>query len=336
MLLSCNHPERIKRLLGIALAVFCEVVSVGVHAVTEEPAVATAATGQNEDHKKAGLEIRVREGGWGEVRAQDIEAVLYSVATILLEQFPGRRLNPIVVSHSPERPMTLFKKGPGNAYQVQLSARGEHWARYAYEFAHELAHILMNYDHHANAQTATFNQWFEESLCEAASLYALKRLAFVWEFRPPQPRWAAYAPEFERYVERFLSETHRQLTPDVSLAEWFEKHEDTLRGRAYLRSHNEVVANVLLPLFEENAAFWEAIGYLNLEPKRRSFRQYLQTWHDNAPDDYKDTIRYIIALFGLQGRSDRDETAAGEPLDRPSRTPMQPGVAGPTPHKHDP
>jgi hypothetical protein len=309
VVLSWGHPKLIVPVVIIALAaLWASVAPAPMHA-----AAAASGTSKPYDARtQAGLDIRVAERGWGNARAQDIETVLYSVAAVLIEHFPGRRLSPIRVSHSPERPITLYKKGPGNAYQVQLSASGEGWARYAYEFAHEFSHILMNYDHHADTQTASFNQWFEEALCEAASLYALKRLAFEWEVHPPDPRWAAYAPEFERYVERFLDETHRQLPSGVTLAAWFREHEEALRGRAYQRDHNEVVAMVLLPLFEENNAFWEAIGYLNLDPKRSTFREYLQTWHDHAPDDYKDTIRYIMALFGVLGSGDTTEAAADD------------------------
>jgi hypothetical protein len=329
--LFCGGPRKwLSRLLISGAAVLCSLGAATAYAAADEP-IAAATPNPYEQYRKAPLEIRVREGGWGAARTQDIEIVLHSVAAVLLEHFPGRRLNPIVVSHSSERPMTLYKKGPGNSYQVQLSAGGEHWARYAYEFAHEFSHILMNYDHHANARTATFNQWFEEALCEAASLYALKKLAFVWELWPPQPQWAAYSVEFERYVERFLNESHRRLDDDVSLAEWFQKHEEALRTTAYVRSSNEVVATLLLPLFEDNAAFWEAIGYLNLAPARATFREYLDTWHDNAPDEYKDTIRYIMGLFGVLRA---DDAAASPSPDTSPRAPRQrplPGVAGPAP-----
>jgi hypothetical protein len=138
--------------------------------------------------------------------------------------------------------------------------------------------------------------------------------------------------EFERYVERFLNESHRHLSDDVSLAEWFQKHEETLRTTAYLRSNNEVVATLLLPLFEDNAAFWEAIGYLNLDPKRTTFREYLETWHDNAPDEYKDTIRYIMGLFGMPRAGDAGPASVGGSPDTSPRAPPQrtlPGVAGP-------
>ena len=277
-----------------------------------------------EYRKRPGLEIRVLGDDWGSARPQDIETVLYSVAAILLEHFPGRRLYPILVTHAPNHPMTLFKRGPANEYLVRLSARDRQWARYAYEFAHELAHILTNYQHHALSRTLRPNQWFEEALCEAASLYALKRLAFVWEMWPPHREWAAYAPEFQRYVERFLSESHRQLPRDVTLAAWFRRHEKELQGKPYSRGHNEVVANVLLPLFEENAEFWEAIGYLNLQGRSGSFREYLQAWHDNAPEEHRDLIRYIMALFGVL--PDGQSTAAGGSagVDDPSSS----GAAG--------
>lgn len=226
--------------------------------------------------------------------------MLQSVAAILLEHFPGRRLYPIVVSHGADRPLTLYRKSRDETYQVRLSATDAQWTRYAYEFAHELSHILTNYDHQVDVQAARFNGWFEEALCEAASLYVLKRLAFEWEVRPPHPGWRAYAPRFQQYVERFLYESHRRLPPEVTLAIWFDQHEQALRGSPHLRNHNEVVANLLLPLFEENAEFWEAIGYLNVDRSGGdSFREYLQRWHDNAPEDYRDTIRYIMALFGV-------------------------------------
>src|SRR5688572_8769640 len=90
--------------------------------------------------KRLGLEIRVVGDGWGNARPEDIETVLYSVAAILLEHFPGRRLYPILVTHASDRPITLFGRGPKNEYRMRLAAKDRHWARYAYEFAHELVH----------------------------------------------------------------------------------------------------------------------------------------------------------------------------------------------------
>lgn len=285
--------------------------------------------------KRLGLEIRVLEGGWGNVRTQDIETVLYSVAAVLFEHFPGKRLNPILVAHSDKQPLTLYEKGPNNEYQVYLTPKDGDWAQYAYEFAHELTHILTNYERHAYSGMTPHNQWFEEALCEVASLYVLKRLAFAWEVSPPYPHWAAYAPSFEKYVERFLNERHRRLPPATALATWFAQNEQELARNPYLRVHNEVVANLLMPLFEESPHLWEAIGYLNLESKGASFRDYMQAWHANAPEECKDIIQYMIALFGIlpdgePAATASSEAAAGAGISSGPPGASRTGRAGPT------
>ncbi len=302
----------------------------------DQIAAVEVAARKDEPQKSRGLEIRVIGGGWGDARPDEVEAVLNSVATILLEHFPGRRLHPILVAHSDEYPITLYKKGPGGEYQVYLSAKDRHWARYTYEFAHELSHILTNYDHRSHPNMTTHNQWFEEALCEVGSLYALKRLASVWKVSPPHPQWAAYASEFARYAERFLCEPHRRLPPDISLATWFQNNEDELRGNPYSRRRNEVVANLLLPLFEEHPEFWEATGYLRPKGKGSSFREYMQAWHANAPGDYKDAIRHIMVLFGIleggkaTGTASFEARVAWPPFKPHPRGAPQSGLAGPT------
>ncbi|MBI2508988.1 MAG: hypothetical protein HYV99_03100 [Betaproteobacteria bacterium] len=263
-------------------------------------------------NKMPGLEIRVLAGAWGNVRTEDIETVLYSVAAVLLENFPGKRLNPILVFHSDTRPFILYEKGPNNEYRVYLTAKDGDWAQYAYEFAHELGHILAHYERHAYSGTTAHNQWFEEALCEVASLYVLRRLAFAWEVSPPYPHWAAYAPTFEKYAERFLSERHRRLPPATALATWFAQNEQELARNPYLRVHNEVVANLLLPLFEENPHLWVAIGSLNLASEGDSFRDYMQAWHANAPEECKDIIQYLMALFGIVPGGEPTASASSE------------------------
>lgn len=278
--------------------------------VQHETAAPEAASQKYDYKKRPGVEIRVLDSGWGDARAGDIETVLYAVAAVLLERFPGRRLNPILVAHSDGHPLTLYEKGPNGEYRIYLSAKDQYWAHYAYEFAHELTHILTNHEHFAFFREITHNQWFSEALCEAVSLYALKQLAFLWEVSPPHPRWRPYAPAFEEFAERLFSERHRRLPPDTLLAAWFEQNEQDLKRDPYLRKHNEVVANILLPLFEENPEIWQAIGYL--PAKGASFRDYLLAWRANAPEDCKDIITYIMGLFGLLRDSGEKGTGSSE------------------------
>jgi hypothetical protein len=253
------------------------------------------------------LVIRVQPGGWSTATPAEVEAVLHSVAAELLPHFPATRLHPLLVSHSHEAPAALYERGAKGEYLVHLTAKDREWSHYAYEFAHELSHILTNYQHHVNLKMASHHQWFEETLCEVASLYVLKRLAITWQTVPPYADWRSYAPEFQVFVERFLNEPHRQMPHNQALRTWFAERSGALRTSPYLREHNEVVANVLLPLFEENPRIWGAIAYLNLVKAGADFREYLQSWYDNAPEEHRDLIRYLMGLFGVDDASEESQ-----------------------------
>lgn len=245
----------------------------------------------------AQVQITVREGGWGTANTRDVRDVLTAVARELQARVPGRPLAPIVVVHSTRAPLSLYERGPGGAYQVQLTARDEQWAAYVYEFAHELCHVLGNYERHPHLQSAGAHRWFEEALCEVSSLYTLHRLAADWAQSPPSARLGVQAQQLQAGADRFLAERHRQLPPGQSLADWYARHAVALRANPYDRDRNEVVANQLLPLFEESPALWEALGYLNLDAPGGDFADYLRTWRDNAPPAYLDSIGYVMALF---------------------------------------
>ena len=83
----------------------------------------------------------------------------------------GRTLEPILVEPK-GGPITLFRRGPKGEYLVRLNTGDRHWAQHAYQFAHEFTHILANYDEHERR-----NKWFEESICEMASLFVLRRMS---------------------------------------------------------------------------------------------------------------------------------------------------------------
>lgn len=251
--------------------------------------------------KRMGLHLKVEEGGWGKAQPEAIETVLYSVADELLSRLPKKLSAPIVVSHTDASPVALYRRGPAGEYRVHLHASGENWHLYAYEFAHELCHILSNYEENVGAETIKYNQWFEETLCETASLFVLKNLAATWELAPPEPRWADEANSLRRFFDHLIAEGHRQLPPHTPLRRWLGDNEERLRSDPYLRNQNEVVANLLLPLFQEDPQNWAALSYLNLDPSdaRNSLGEYLRHWYQNAPSEHKDFIANVLALLLL-------------------------------------
>jgi hypothetical protein len=262
---------------------------------------ATVETKARLKSKEMGLRLNIQEGGWGNAQRESIETVLYSVADELMSRLPKKLAVPIVVTHTNRNPIALYERGPAGEYQVYLHASGDKWHLYAYEFAHELCHILSNYEENIGVDITKYNQWFEEALCETASLYALKNLAKTWETSPPEPKWSEEARKVRRFVDHLLAEGHRQLPGHTPLGSWLKANQERLRNDPYLRNENEVVANLLLPLFQQNPQNWEALNYLNLglDDARCSLGEYLRNWYQNAPVEHKRFVASVLALFRL-------------------------------------
>ena len=78
------------------------------------------------------------------------------------------------------------------------------WCNLAYQFGHELGHVLCN-SWQADAIPLNPCRWIEEALVEAFSLRGLARLADEWERAPPFPNDAAYADSIRSYRETILA-----------------------------------------------------------------------------------------------------------------------------------
>lgn len=245
------------------------------------------------------LAIRVVEGDWGRASPADIERVLDSAARELGVYFPHRDADRILVKHVPGNPRVLYERGPQGEYLVHLSARDRRWAEYAYQFAHELCHVLARYELRPTSGVLS-HQWFEEALCETASLFVLRRLAVRWSSEPPYPHWRDYAPAFREYAEALLAEPHRHAAAEP-LAQWYAARRTALARDPYLRSQNELVAARLLALFEAQPGGWGALDSLNAETLREalSLGEYLRGWHRAASGEHRAFLERVLALFGV-------------------------------------
>jgi len=248
-----------------------------------------------------GLTIRVEGEGWGSVRKETIESVLYSVADELLTRLPKKLVAPIVVTHTNKNPVALYQRGENGEYRVRLHARESNWHLYAYEFAHEFCHILSNYEENVGPGVSRYNQWFEEALCETASLFTLKNLAATWKKKPPTPDLSGKDKKLNRFFDLLIAEGHRQLPQHSPLAIWLASNEEQLRRNPYQRKKNELVANLLLPLFERNPESWSTLSYLNLDPgdPGNNLRDYLLNWYQNSPPQHKVFIADVLGLLEM-------------------------------------
>jgi hypothetical protein len=238
------------------------------------------------------LDIRVTRGDWANAPPDNIKKTCESAAMELWRYFPGRRLHPIRISRSHEGPIVLFERLPGGEYQVRLDSQGTYWAQFSFQFAHEFCHVLCNY--RAGPQP---NKWFEESVCETASLFVLRRMAETWKTSPPYPNWKDFAPHLKDYADKRIQEVH--LPAGTTLAQWYRQHARQLGAGSCQRDLNRVVAAALLPLLESQPQHWEAVAYLNAGKSYpgQSFQEYLEDWEYYVPDKHKPFVRRIMRLF---------------------------------------
>ena len=239
-----------------------------------------------------GLRLRVADADWGGADPARIMVVLEDTARELQVLFPAGATLDILVSPTSRMPMTLFERTSRGEYHVLLRARGENWAHYAYEFAHELGHVLTNFERQARAPQAARHQWFEEAVCDMLSVYVLRRLAA----RAPDDFGAPYAG----FADQVLGEPHRRAARGTDLAAWLQANEDALRADPYQRARNETVTTRLLDIFGRESRL-RALAYLNRSaaPPPAAFRDYLEEWRAHAPPALRSPVTEVMAEFGF-------------------------------------
>ena len=237
-------------------------------------------------------DILVIRDGW-QADPATVKKVLNSTARELWKNFPDRKLPPMIV-YPKKGPITLYQRGPNDEIFIRLNTGKTFWAQYAFQFSHELCHVLCEYDADPHG-----NNWFEESICELASLYTLRQMGETWKENPPFDHWKSYSKHLASYAQQRMERS--ELGKDETLADWLRKNIQTLYANATRRDLNLVVATKLLPMFEENPEYWQAIEYLNkAKPKQRqSFQRYLSDWRDSCPDEQKGVVDKIAAEFRI-------------------------------------
>ena len=217
--------------------------------------------------------LTVANGNWGATSLAAVRAVLGSVYDVLANAFEAQPDAPLRVARWDQPPRVLYDKRP---YEVRLNARDRYWCQYVYQFSHELCHVMTHFDRYQEHK----HNWFEESLCELASLFVLHRLATVWVENPPPDIFGAsgFAPNHRAYAEK-IEAKHRAVLGGA-LPEWFAGNIGELEANARKRELNGVVAVSLLDRFRDDPSLWRDCGWLNHWDPRSdaTFSGYLDSW----------------------------------------------------------
>ena len=161
------------------------------------------------------------------------------------------------------------------------------WSKLAYQFGHELGHVLCN-SWQADAKPAAPCQWLEEAMVEAHSLRGLGRLAKSWKEAPPFAGDNAFGDAIAKYRENIIRSytalaDSQGLTSDA--AAWFADHRSEIEIPG-LNPFAQAMSVTILAEYDRAPDCVEALGALNRWPGRTGLpiAEYLGRWEASCSE----------------------------------------------------
>jgi hypothetical protein len=179
------------------------------------------------------------------------------------------------------------------------------WSKLAYQFGHELGHVLCN-SWQPEAKPMFPCQWLEEAMVEAHSLRGLGRLAKSWKEDPPFVGDNLFGDAIARYrqeiIDRYTALANSQGL-NREAATWFTDH----RGEIEIPGLNpfaQAMSASILAEYERAPDCVEALGALNRWPGRSGIpiAEYLTLWEESCAE-LQASPRLPMGLRALLGLS---------------------------------
>lgn len=155
------------------------------------------------------------------------------------------------------------------------------WIQLAYQFGHELGHVMANsWQPHAAPKPPS--QWLEEALVEAFSLRGLVLLAASWKQNSPFPNDNRYGDAISKYRDNIV-QGYQKLAEQQGLtrdpAGWFADHRADIELPG-LNPFARAACLTILNEYELVSDCIEALGALNRWPGRTGLPldEYLRQW----------------------------------------------------------
>ncbi|HYI38749.1 MAG TPA: hypothetical protein VE053_00350 [Allosphingosinicella sp.] len=177
---------------------------------------------------------------------------------------------------------------PDGAAMLRLTSIDNHWSQLAYQFGHELGHVLAgSWD--GNALPRTPSHWVEEALAEACSLFILRRMAAAWPTDPPYPNWASYAECLDNYAGDRLAQLGACAPAQRyggDLAGWYLATAAALHSAKALEDIVWPLIPSLVRALEGDTRLLASYGALNRWPERSTLplAEYLDAWARSCSD----------------------------------------------------
>ena len=149
------------------------------------------------------------QGEWGKSRREAVTAVISRMREVCLsgvKLLSDRQPSGLRVEDRTSGPPAIWLHNDASRIAWIIVNIGERdWSKLAYQFGHELGHVLAN-SWEPNSKPEPPCQWLEEALVEAFSLRGLGKLADSWEQRPPFTNDAPFANAIRQYRRNAIEE----------------------------------------------------------------------------------------------------------------------------------
>jgi hypothetical protein len=185
--------------------------------------------------------------------------------------------------HTSGSPAIWLHSDPPKTAWIILDIGPRDWCKLAYQFGHELGHVLCN-SWGPTAQPRAPTQWLEEALVEAFSIRGLGLLAASWEQNPPFAGDAGFAVPIRQYRANLVEGYRKQQTLGTDFASWFAANRTGLERGLPTPEGPAVLA--VLPELEHDKAYVADLGAVNRWPARTGVpvEEYLSLWEKSCSE----------------------------------------------------
>jgi len=226
------------------------------------------------------------QGDWGKsprgaattVISRIREVCLAEVRLLSDHQPSGIRVR----DHTSDGPEIWLRNDASRVAQIVVNIGERDWCKLAYQFGHELGHVLANsWDPDSKPRPPC--QWLEEALVEAFSLRGLGKLADSWAQRPPFANDAPFADAIRQYRSNAL-EKYGKIASDQmrhsGVDAWFRQYRSALEDNGSITGPAQAVVPAMLYELETDAGNIEDMGALNRWVERSAvpIERYLYLW----------------------------------------------------------
>lgn len=217
-----------------------------------------------------------------------VEGLLINTASIMEEISGVKSPREYIILHKDDGPMC------SNCNPIRiifLSAHGDFWGQWVYQFAHEYCHHLID------GQMSRIVEgliWFEEMMCELASRYIIWRLADS-DTLAKKGLSPAY-PILQDYLSNRMplnEDLKSEFEMNGSVRPWLP----LLAQPIYHREHYKIIADAILPLFCTNPYLWRIIAYIGDSTHWQSLEDLLSHLESEMLEDCQDSLTVLKRIL---------------------------------------